>query len=66
MKAVYLHTNGDTTIDLPIPLEVEGYSVGVIEMSGRVKMDLETPFFFVVIFVKNLWLITLKCQFLDT
>ena len=36
MKAVYLNTNGDTTIDLPIPLEVEGYGVGVIEMSGRV------------------------------
>ena len=36
MKAVYLNTNGNTTIGLPIPLEVEGYGVGVIEMSGRV------------------------------
>ena len=36
MKAVYLNTNGDTTIDLPIPLEVEDYGVGVIEMSCRV------------------------------
>ena len=36
MKVVYLNTNGDTTIDLPIPLEEEGYGVGVIEMSGRV------------------------------
>ena len=36
MKSVYLTSNGDTTIDLPIPLEVEGYGVGVVEMSGRV------------------------------
>ena len=37
MKAVYLNTNGDTTIELPIPLEVEGYGIGVMEMSGRVQ-----------------------------
>ena len=36
MKSVYLTTNGETTIDLPIPLGVEGYGVEVVEMSGRV------------------------------
>lgn len=37
MNAVYLSTDGDTTTDLPIPLEVEGYGCGIIEMTGRVK-----------------------------
>ena len=27
MKALYLSTKGDDTIDLPVPLEVENYSV---------------------------------------
>ena len=37
MNAVYLTTNGDTTTELPIPLEAEGYGCGIIEMTGRVK-----------------------------
>ena len=37
MKALYLSTTGDETIELPTTLEVEGYGVGVIEMSGKVK-----------------------------
>ena len=36
MKAVYISTTGDDTVELAIPLEVEGYGVGVIEMNGRV------------------------------
>ena len=37
MNAVYLFTDGDRTTDLPIPLEVEGYGCGVIEMTGKIK-----------------------------
>ena len=36
MKAVYISTTGDDTVELATPLEVEGYGVGVIEMNGRV------------------------------
>lgn len=37
MNAVYLSTDGDKTTELPIPLEVEGYGCGVIEMTGKIK-----------------------------
>ena len=37
MKAIYLTTDGDTTTELPVPLEIEGYGCGVIEMSGKVR-----------------------------
>lgn len=37
MNAVYLTTDGDKTTELPIPLEVEGYGCGVIEMTGKIK-----------------------------
>ena len=35
MKAVYLTTEGDTTTELPLPLEVEGYGCGVVEINGK-------------------------------
>ena len=34
MKAVYPPTEGDTTTELPLPLEVEGYGCGVVEING--------------------------------
>ena len=37
MKALYLSTKGDDTIDLPVPLEVKNYLCGVVEMSGKVN-----------------------------
>ena len=37
MKALYLSTQGDDTIDLPVPLEVENYLCGIVEMSGKVN-----------------------------
>ena len=37
MKALYLSTKGDDTIDLPVPLEVENYLCGIVEMSGKVN-----------------------------
>ena len=36
MNAVSLSTRGDTTTQLPIPLEVQGYGCGIIEMTGKV------------------------------
>lgn len=36
MKALFLSTSGDNTLDLPLPLEVEGYGCGIIEISGRI------------------------------
>ena len=37
MKALYLSTKGDDTIDLPVPLEVENYLCSIVEMSGKVN-----------------------------
>ena len=37
MKALYLSTKGDDTIDLPVPLEVKNYLCWVVEMSGKVN-----------------------------
>lgn len=37
IKSVYFSTSGDTTIDLPVPLEIEGYVCGIIEMSGKIS-----------------------------
>ena len=34
MKALYLSTTGDNIIELPLPLHVEGFGCGVIELSG--------------------------------
>ena len=36
MKALFLSTSGDNTLDLPLPLEVEGYGCGIIEISGQI------------------------------
>ena len=35
MKSLYISTNGDTTLELPVPLDVEGCVCGIIEMSGK-------------------------------
>ena len=37
MKSLFLSTSGDNTIDLPLPLEVEGYACGIIELNGRIE-----------------------------
>ena len=45
MNALYLSTNGDTTIQLPIPLEVQGYGCGVTEMTGKVFHSVKEPIY---------------------
>ena len=45
MKAVYLSTNGDNTITLPQPLEVQNYGCGIIEMTGKVQSGYREPLF---------------------
>ena len=34
MKSLYISTSGDTILELPVPLEVDGYVCGIIEMAG--------------------------------
>ena len=45
MNAVYLTTDGDTTTILSIPLEVESYGCGVIEMTGKVQNGFNYPLY---------------------
>ena len=45
MKSVYITTTGDNTIEFPVPLEVEGYGCGVVEMNGRIKNGFREPLF---------------------
>ena len=35
MKSLYISTSGDTTLELPVPLDVEGCLCGIIDMSGK-------------------------------
>ena len=44
MKALYLLTTGDNIIELPLPLHVEGFGCGVIELSGRLESPKEDIF----------------------
>ena len=37
MKALYITTSGDTTLELPIPIDIEGYVCGIIEMNGKLS-----------------------------
>ena len=37
MKSLYVSTSGDTALEVPIPLDVEGCLCGIIEMSGRLS-----------------------------
>lgn len=45
MKSIYVNMSGDTTVDLPIPFEVEGYVCGVIEMSGKITTTFKGDLF---------------------
>ena len=35
MKSLYVSTSGDTTLELPVPLDVKGFVCGIIDMSGK-------------------------------
>ena len=35
MKSLYISTSGDTTLELPVLLDVEGCLCGIIDMSGK-------------------------------
>ena len=39
MKSLYISTSGDLTLELPVPLEVDGYVCGIIEMAGQLKRN---------------------------
>ena len=36
MKVIYISTTGDNTLELPTPLDVEGYLCGIVELAGKV------------------------------
>ena len=62
MKVIYITTTGDNTLELPTPLDVEGYLCGIVELAGKV-VNLKGDLFYVVISVRNqLWVI-LNYQF---
>ena len=62
MKVIYISTTGDSTLELPTPLDVEGYLCGIVELAGKV-VNLKGIYFYAVISVKNqLWVI-LNYQF---
>ena len=52
MKAVYLTTEGDTTTELPLPLEVEGYGWVYLKLMDNL-IQIKKIFIYVVTFVKN-------------
>ena len=35
MKSLYISTSGDTTLELPVPLDVEGCLCTIIDTSGK-------------------------------
>ena len=37
MKSLYITTSGDTTLELPIPMDVDGYVCGIIELNGKLS-----------------------------
>ena len=45
MNAAYLFTNGDSITNLAVPLEVQGYGCGVIEMNGKVVSENREPLY---------------------
>ena len=47
MKVLYLTTTGDDTIELPTPLDIEGYLCGIVELAGKV-VNLKGDFIFVL------------------
>ena len=36
MNVLYLETNGDSIHDFPIPLDVEEYGCGIVELNGKI------------------------------
>ena len=39
MYVIYLSTDGDSTIEFPIPLDVKNYKCSVVDISGEVKNE---------------------------
>ena len=35
---IHLETNGDTTVNYEIPLEYEGYGIGLVSIDGKIKI----------------------------
>ena len=62
MKVIYISTTGDSTLELPTPLDVEGYLCGIVELAEKLSIS-KGIYFYAVISVRNqLWAI-LNYQF---
>ena len=62
MKVIYITTTGDNTLELPTPLDVEGYLCRIVELAGKV-VNLKGDLFLCCDFCGNqLWVI-LNYQF---
>ena len=42
---LYLDTDGDTVINYPIPLEYEGYGIGLVKVEGKIKTQSNSDLF---------------------
>ena len=62
MKSLYISTSGDTTLELPVPFEVDGCVCGIIEMSGKLAHT-KVTFFYAQTFVKSLLQEKLLCLY---
>ena len=62
MKVIYISTTGDSTLELPTPLDVEGYLCGIVELAGKLSIS-KGIYFYAVISVRNQLWATLNYQF---
>jgi len=45
MNVLYISITGDDTLDLPVPLEVENFKCGVVEMTGKINNEFKGDIF---------------------
>ena len=64
MKSLYISTSGDTTLELPVPFEVDGCVCGIIEMSGKLS-TYKGDIFYAQTFVKSLLQEKLLCLYCE-
>ena len=64
IKVLYLTTTGDDTIELPTPLDIEGYLCGIVELAGKV-VNLKGDLFLYCDFCEESVVGEIKYQFSD-
>ena len=64
MKVIYITTTGDNTLELPTPLDVEGYLCGIVELAGKL-VNLKGDLFLCCDFCEESVVAILNYQFYD-